>query len=238
MNGQMRLQKYLAHCGVSSRRKAEEHILDGRVIVNGKVITELGFQVDTMYDNVLFDGKKVKFQPKRYIMLNKPVGYICTVEDEQDRMTVLELINEKERLYPIGRLDYNSSGMLLLTTDGDLTNILLHPRYNVKKVYEAKIYGIPTEEEIRSFKNGLVIDGYKTSKADFRILRKQETKSIVEITLYEGRNRQVRKMCDKIGHQVITLRRVGIGKLRLGNLEVGDYRDLNLEEIKYLKSLM
>ncbi|KGG81387.1 pseudouridine synthase [Caloranaerobacter azorensis H53214] len=235
----MRLQKYLAMCGIASRRKSEALILQGRVKVNGKVIDELGYKIDPDTDIVLFDNKRViKKENYIYIALNKPEGYITTVKDQFNRPTVLDLVkNVNERIYPVGRLDYDTSGLIFLTNDGDLTYRLTHPKHEVEKVYIAKIKGIPTEEELNKFRNGLKIDDYITSKAKIEVLKKYNNYSIVKITIHEGKNRQVRKMCEKINHPVISLKRVAIGKINLGNLKKGNWRYLSKKEIEYLKSL-
>ncbi|SHH47960.1 23S rRNA pseudouridine2605 synthase [Caloranaerobacter azorensis DSM 13643] len=235
----MRLQKYLAMCGIASRRKSEALILQGRVKVNGKVIDELGYKIDPDTDIVLFDNKRViKKENYIYIALNKPEGYITTVKDQFNRPTVLDLVkNINERIYPVGRLDYDTSGLIFLTNDGDLTYRLTHPKHEVEKVYIAKIKGIPTEEELNKFRNGLKIDDYITSKAKIEVLKKYNNYSIVKITIHEGKNRQVRKMCEKINHPVISLKRVAIGKINLGNLKKGNWRYLSKKEIEYLKSL-
>lgn len=233
-----RLQKYLAECGIASRRKCEQLILSGRVKINGIVVKELGTKVKPEVDVVEFDGKVIKRNIEYiYIMLNKPTGYITSVKDQFSRPTVLDLVNLKERVYPVGRLDYNTSGLLILTNDGELAYKLTHPKHEIIKTYIAKIKGLPDETDIIKFKNGLKIDGYVTSKADIKIIDKKISTSIVEIKVHEGRNRQVRKMCDAIGHPVITLKRTKIGDLSLDGLEVGHWRYLNKKEIDYLKNL-
>lgn len=233
-----RLQKYLAECGITSRRKCEQHIISGHVKVNGNVIKELGVKIEPDVDIVEFDGKIVKRKTEFiYIMLNKPTGYITSVKDQFSRPTVLDLINISERIYPVGRLDYNTSGLLILTNDGELTNILTHPKHDVVKTYIAEIKGIPDEGKITRFKSGLKIDNYMTSNANIKIIDKKISTSIVEIKIHEGRNRQVRKMCDAIGHPVITLKRTKIGDLSLNGLDIGRWRFLNNKEIEYLKNL-
>lgn len=235
----MRLQKYLAMCGVASRRKSEKMILQGRVKVNGKVIDKLGYKINPDIDVILVDNKQViKKENYIYIALNKPEGYITTVKDQYNRPTVIDLVrNINERIYPIGRLDYDTSGLLLLTNDGDLTYKLTHPKHEINKVYIAKIKGIPTEKELNEFRNGLKIDNYITSKAKIKIIKKYNDSSIVEITIHEGKNRQIRKMCRKINHPVIKLKRIAIGKIKLGDLKKGSWRYLSKEEIEYLKKL-
>lgn len=231
----MRLQKFLAHSGVASRRAAEKMIQNGRVSINGNVTKEMGTVVDEN-DIVEVDGRIVKTENnKLYIMLNKPVGYVTTSNDQFSRPIVLDLISGiHERIYPVGRLDYDTSGLLLLTNDGDFTYSLTHPRHEVKKVYEACLKGIPTPEEIKSFENGLEIDDYITSPALLKIKRTMNDMSIAEITIHEGRNRQVRKMCDSIGHKVLSLKRIAIGPLTLGDLKEGQWHKLSEDEISLI----
>lgn len=234
MDNEERLQKYLATCGIASRRKAEELIKDGKVIVNGKVITEMGFKV-SKNDVVKVDGNRIKKESKLvYIVLNKPKGYITTVKDQFDRPTVLDLVNVDERVYPVGRLDYDTSGMIILTNDGDLTNLLTHPKHHVKKTYIANIKGTPSQESIEKFRNGLKIEDYTTSKADFEIVRTNESTTTVKIVISEGKNRQIRKMCDSIGHRVTKLKRIKIGSLELGLVKEGEWTYLTEEEVKLL----
>ncbi len=235
---EIRLQKYLADSGISSRRKAEEYILAGRVKVNGEVVNILGTKVDDEKDKVYFDNKLLKQEEKKiYLMLNKPEGYVTTVKDQFERKTVMDLIKDVSyRVVPIGRLDYDTSGLLLFTNDGDIVYKLTHPKHNIDKIYEAKIKGIPSKEEIKSFENGLYIENYKTSKAKLEIIKIEKDISTVRITIHEGKNRQVRKMCEKIGHSVIKLKRISIGNLKLGNLPVGEYRILNKKEENYIKT--
>jgi len=233
---EMRLQKYLARAGTASRRKAEELIRQGRVEVNGSCITDMGIKV-SREDRVLVDGKPVEPEENKiYIVLNKPRGYVTTVKDQFGRASVLDLVqNIKERIYPVGRLDYDTSGLLILTNDGDLTHRLTHPSHELNKVYTAEISGVPDSSDIDSFKKGIKIEDYITSPALIRMLEKKDKTSIVEIIIHEGRNRQVRKMCDAIGHPVIRLTRTAIGSLILGNLAEGKWRYLNDEEIRILK---
>ncbi|MCR4435557.1 MAG: pseudouridine synthase [Clostridiales bacterium] len=232
----MRLQKYLALSGIASRRKAEELITGGRVAVNGIIVRELGTRVSEG-DEVLLDGKQVKPEERKlYIALNKPAGYVTTVKDQFGRPAVLDLVHGiKERIYPVGRLDYDTSGLLILTNDGEFTYKLTHPRHEVKKTYTAEIAGIPNDEEICRFEEGLRIEeNFVTSPAVFKVKEKKEKSCVVEIVIHEGRNRQVRKMCEAIGHPVISLKRVAIGKLRLGALKEGEWRHLSKEEIEWL----
>lgn len=234
----IRLQKYLAEAQVASRRKAEEIILQGRVRVNGEIITELGTKVESDRDIVTVDGKKVQISKKMvYIMLNKPEGCVTTVKDQFERKSVLDYVSDvKERVYPVGRLDYDTSGLLLLTNDGDLTYKLTHPKHNIEKTYIAMVDREPSMEDLESFKKGLFIDGRKTAPAEIEIVKKSKLTTL-NIKIHEGRNRQVRKMCAAIGCNVVRLKRISEGNLELGKLEKGTYRYLTDEEIKYLKSL-
>lgn len=233
-----RLQKYLAECGIASRRKSEILIVNGHITVNGKVVNKLGFKINPDIDIVLYDGKIVNRVNKNiYIMLNKPKGYITTTHDQFNRPSVLDLIDTKMRIFPIGRLDYNTTGLLLLTNDGELTFKLTHPKQNIPKTYIAELFGVPDFTDLNRFKNGLIIDGRKTAKAEIEILKIEDNKSNVKIIIHEGRNRQIRKMCKEIKHPVINLRRVKIGELDLDGLGIGKYRYLNDSEIEYLKNL-
>lgn len=230
-----RLQKYMASCGIASRRKCEEIILAGRVKVNGNVITELGYKVSEG-DSVLLDGGIIYPETKKvYIALNKPIGYVSTVMDERGRKTLLDLVEVKERIYPIGRLDYDTSGLILLTNDGDIYNRIIHPREEKVKVYIAEIKGFPSELEIINFSKGLDIGDYITAPAKIKTIKTYENTTLVEIMIHEGKNRQIRKMCEKINHKVINLKRISIGKIFLGNLEEGKWRYLSQNEILYLK---
>ena len=206
---QIRLQKFLSEAGIASRRKAEILIMAGKVEVNGKIVTELGTKIDTEKDVVYYNHKKVEKKQKLiYIMLHKPEGYVTTVKDQFQRPTVLDLLKTvKERVYPVGRLDYDTSGLLLLTNDGALTYRLTHPKHNIEKTYEAKLFGTPSEADILQFRKGVLIDGKKTQPAKLEILEKGEKYCTVRIIIQEGRNRQVRKMCQAIKHPVAQLKR-------------------------------
>ena len=233
-----RLQKYMASCGVASRRKCEELILNGRVTVNGDIITELGTKVIPNKDIVKFDGKLIsKEENKVYIILNKPEGYITSLKDEKGRKTILDLVNIKERIFPIGRLDYDSSGLLLLTNDGEIYNKIIHPRVKLDKKYIAVVNGRFTEKEMETFKNGVDIGGYITATSNIREISFENNLSTVEITIHEGKNRQIRKMCSSFNHNVISLKRVAIGKIKLGYLKKGEFRNLTKEELDYINSL-
>ena len=228
----------MASCGVASRRKCEEYILEGKVQVNGVLVRELGTKVIPGKDIIEYNGKEIIPEEKKvYIMLNKPEGIITSVKDEKDRKTVIDIINIKERIYPIGRLDYDSSGLLLLTNDGDIYNKIIHPRVKMIKRYIAVVKGEFTNSEINKFKKGVDIGGYITAPASIKVIKFEENKSTVEIGIHEGKNRQIRKMCSALGHDVIALKRVAIGNIKLGYLKRGEYRELTKEELDYIKSL-
>ena len=232
----VRLQKYLADAQVASRRKSEEIILSGRVSVNGETVTQLGTKVEEG-DKVCVDGKEISPAEKKvYIMLHKPDGYVTTAKEQFGRPAVLDIVDCGYRVYPVGRLDYDTSGLLLLTNDGDLTYKLTHPKHNVEKTYIAQVEGTPTEDEMKRFREGLEIEDYVTAPAKIKVLKKAALTTL-KIVIHEDKNRQVRKMCDAIGHKVRRLKRVATGKLSLGDLEMGKYRYLTETEIEYLKSL-
>ncbi|PHS36569.1 MAG: pseudouridine synthase [Alkaliphilus sp.] len=231
----MRLQKYLAKCGVASRRKSEELIRLGEVTVNNIIIKEMGHIIEPSVDIITVNGEKIDLvEEKIYIVLHKPKGYITTVSDQFDRKKVIDLIDLDERIFPVGRLDYDTSGLLVLTNDGELTYTLTHPKHKVEKTYIAIIKGVPTEKELKLFVEGLHVEDYVTSPAKIRIIESFDNKSTVEIKISEGRNRQVRKMCHAINHPVIELKRIATGKLILGNLIEGNWRYLSQGEIKQL----
>lgn len=234
-----RLQKYLAHCGVASRRKAEELIKEGKVKVNGKTVTEMGVVVDRR-DRVEVGGKRVSLEKEKvYIMLHKPRGYVTTASDPEGRRTVLSLIKGvNERVYPVGRLDYDTSGLLLLTNDGELANRMMHPRYETFKVYIATVEGFPSENALDKLTGGIYIDGYKTAPAIIKVLEKYKDRTKLEITIHEGRNRQIRKMCEAVGHPVIRLKRIAYASLELGGLKPGEWRYLTESERKQLTEKM
>lgn len=236
---EVRLQKFLADCGVASRRKCEDIILLGRVTVNDEVVDTMGSKVNVDVDVVKVNGKIVKPEEEMvYILLHKPEGYVTTAQDQFERPTVLDLVDDVDaRIYPVGRLDFDTSGLLILTNDGDLTYKLTHPKHNVEKTYIAKVVGMPTESELDSFRKGLFIDGYKTSKAKIDIVKKEGGHSSLKITIKEGKNRQVRKMCQEIGHEVLELKRIATGQLFLGELKRGEYRHLTQDEVMYLQGL-
>jgi len=235
-----RLQKILSQAGIASRRASERLMLDGRVTVNGTTVRELGTKADPSRDDIRVDGRRLKMPERhRYILLNKPRGYVTTRSDPQKRPTVIDLLaGVREFVYPVGRLDYDSEGLLLLTNDGDLAARLTHPSHGVARVYEAAVLGVPDAHDLRRLARGLVIDGRRTAPAEIRLLpaaRPTETTTL-QITLREGRNRQVRKMCEAIGHPVDHLKRIAIGPLRDGRLRVGRWRDLTEDEVRKLRA--
>jgi 23S rRNA pseudouridine2605 synthase len=232
----MRLQKYISICGTASRRKAEEMIRLGRVCVNNELVSEMGVLVDPSCDIVLVDGEKISPEKSKvYIMLNKPVGYVSTSDDQFGRSKVTDLVKILNiRLYPVGRLDYDTSGLLLLTNDGDFSYLITHPKHKIEKIYLAKASGNISIQEITEFESGLTIDGYKTHNAKMSIIDKGDGFTIAEVTIHEGKNRQVRKMFDAINHPIIHLKRIAINGLRLGDLKDGDFRHLEIEEIRSL----
>lgn len=234
----MRLQKYLAQCGVASRRAAEKMISDGLVAVNGKTITEMGFQIDENQDQVSVNGHTVTPETeKHYIAYYKPVGEVTTVSDPEGRDTVMDHFRDYPvRLFPVGRLDYDSEGLLLLTNDGDMMNHLLHPSFEIPKGYLTRVSNSVTEEEMRQLRHGVMIEGKLTSPASVRLIRRDAFSSDLLITIHEGRNRQVRKMIDAIGHQVVSLKRVRFGPVLLGDLPCGMWRKLTEKEITALRS--
>lgn len=233
-----RLQKYLAQAGVASRRASEKLIADGRVSVNGKVVREMGTKVVLGKDQVSVDGKPVSVEEKNvYVLLNKPAGYVTTVKDPQNRLTVMDLIKDVPyRVYPVGRLDFETEGLLLLTNDGELAYRMTHPKFEMKKTYIAWVEGNVMEESLEILRSGVLLEDGKTAPAEVRLLRSEKKKSQVEITIHEGKNRQVRRMCQAVNHPVLTLRRVSAGNLRLKGIKSGEYRYLSAEEEKQLKN--
>lgn len=237
-----RLQKYLANCGVASRRKCEDLIKEGKVKVNGKVVTELGTKV-TEKDKVEYNGKIIKENNKKvYILLNKPIGYVTTVKDQFDRPTVMDLVKkEKTRLVPVGRLDMYTSGALILTNDGEFINKITHPKNEIEKTYNVTLAGIITEEEAGKLKNGVEIEEngekVKTGKAKVKILKTDEEKNLsrVQITIHEGKNREVRKMCEAIDKKVLALHRAKIGNLDVKDLKLGTYKYLTQKDLKKIE---
>lgn len=234
---EIRLQKYMAEAGIASRRKCEEYILDGRVKVNGILVTELGTKVILGKDTVEFDDKKIKIEENLvYILLNKPIGYVTTVKEQFDRDTVMELVKTNKRLVPVGRLDMYTSGALILTNDGDFVYKVTHPKHEIEKTYTVTFKGQVTDEEVISLRNGVDIEGYVTKPAKVKILRIDEERNIsrLEIVIHEGKNRQVRRMCEAIGKSVIALHRSKIGNISVKEVELGKWRYLDKREIETL----
>ncbi len=233
----IRLNKYLAMCGVASRRKADELIQQGRVEVNGKVVTQLGLKINPQKDKVTVDGKLVKPEEKLvYIVINKPKDCITTVRDEKGRRTVLDLVKVKQRIFPVGRLDRNTTGVLLLTNDGELAYRLMHPKYKVEKAYKVEIDKPIKPEDIEKLKSGIMLDGRKTEACDVYILPNSDRKEI-GITIHEGRYRQIRRMFERLGYKVRKLHRVSFGGITVSGMKRGEWRYLTESEIKRLKKI-
>ena len=234
----VRINKYIASCGVTSRRKADELIIAGKVAVNGAIMREPGYDVQSD-DEVICDGRKISLEVgKTYILLNKPVGYVTTTSDDKDRPTVLDLVQDEDRrIFPVGRLDYNTSGLLILTNDGDVANKLMHPSKELDKTYRAVISGILTRGKIARLEKGVDIGGFRTSPAKVEVLKHNRNSTVLDITIHEGKNHQVRRMFKAIDTPVQTLERIKIGNLVIGRLAVGGYRKLGPAEVEYLKSI-
>ena len=237
INMEERLQKYLAECGIASRRKCEELILEGKVEVNGKTITELGVKVNPEKDKITFEGKNVKQEERKvYILLNKPIGYVTTSDEQFGRDKVLDLVKVRERVVPVGRLDMYTSGALILTNDGDFVYKVTHPKHEITKTYTVTVKGIIKNEEVEQLRKGVKIDDYTTRPAKVKILKTDEEKDIsrLEITIHEGKNRQVRRMCESVGRRVIALHRSKIGNIGVKDIELGKWRYLKDFEVKTL----
>jgi 23S rRNA pseudouridine2605 synthase len=240
-HGAQRLQKILSTAGVASRRLSEELIAQGRVSLNGHVVSELGTKADPSRDEIKVDGRRIRVEQRRvYILMNKPRGYVTTRSDPQGRPTVMDLVQRvKEYVYPVGRLDYDSEGLLLLTNDGELAARLTHPRHEVERVYEARVRGVPDSHELERLTKGVVIAGRRTSHARVRVTAVRETpggpQGIIEIAIHEGRQRQVRNMFDAIGHPVVRLKRVAIGPISDDEMPPGHYRELTPKELGALR---
>ena len=238
-----RLQKILSTAGIASRRAAETLILDGRVTVNGKAVTELGSKADPEVDEIRVDGRRVKTATaRRYILMYKPRGYITSRADPQQRPTVIDLLTTggvREYVYPVGRLDYDSEGLLLLTSDGDLAERLMHPSHGVEREYHVRVRGVPGRDALRRLETGVVLDGRKTAPAGVEVVKTIDVASgedaLLSIVIHEGRNRQVRRMCEAVGHQVVKLRRVRIGPIHDEHIRPGEFRDLSDQEVAALK---
>jgi 23S rRNA pseudouridine2605 synthase len=234
---QERLQKIIAAAGIASRRKAEELMLAGEVRVNGQVVTELGTKADPDKDHIKVRGKlinpKLQKQEKIYLLLNKPAGFLTSRSDPNNRPLVIDLLGPyRNKVHPVGRLDFNTEGLLLLTNDGDFTHLISHAAAEVPKVYQVKVKGKPGDHQIKLLERGVVIDGVRTAPAKIRLIEERATNAWYEVTLYEGRNQQIRKMFDSVGHSVIKLRRVAIGFLRNERLKPGEFRLLGEDEVK------
>jgi pseudouridine synthase len=240
---QTRLQKILSHAGIASRRAAEDYITQGRVSVNGRTITELGSKADPDTDDVRVDGRRIKSAQRRlYILMYKPRGYITSRSDPQRRPTVIDLLNKggvREYVYPVGRLDYDSEGLLLLTSDGELAAQLTHPSHGVAREYQVRVLGVPDDHEMDRLARGIVIDGRRTAPADISLLKVIEAgnaqHAVLSMVIHEGRNRQVRNMCEAVGHPVDRLRRVRIGPIADEHIRPGEFRELTPKEVAALK---
>jgi len=234
-DNKIRLQKFLSEAGVASRRKAEEMIRNGMVKVNGAV-AQIGDSVDPKKDTVVVKGKKVRKENNlRYILLNKPRGYVTTTDDDLGRKCVLELVRDvKERIYPVGRLDRVSEGALIMTNDGAFANAMMHPSRHVPKTYRVTVRPAITDEQVDILSTGVDLDGRMTAPADIRIISKEEDRAVLEIVLYEGRNRQIRRMCEAVSLEVARLRRIAVGSVKLGMLQTGEWRDLTPAEVESL----
>lgn len=233
----MRINKYIASAGVTSRRKADELIEEGKVRVNGAVLMNPGYHVEDG-DVVEVNGIEIRPATKLvYYLLNKPTGYVTSTADEEGRAVVTELVPDTVRVFPVGRLDYNTSGLLILTNDGELSNKLMHPRHEFNKTYLARVNGIVSRAEASKLEKGVDIGGFVTSPAEVKLIRHDKNSTIVEITIHEGKNRQVRRMFKAINHPVEELCRTGLGKLTIGKLAVGQCRKLSPAEVEYLKKM-
>ena len=232
---EIRLQKYLSEAGIASRRKSEELILQGKIKVNGQVVTELGTKVNPEKDEVKYKDKLVKIENKKiYILLNKPIGYVTTAKDQFNRDSVLDLVKVKERIVPVGRLDMYTSGALILTNDGEFVYKVTHPKHEINKTYTVTLKGIVDKNAIENLKDGVDIGGYVTKPAKVKILKLDKEKNItrLEIIIHEGKNRQVRKMCEAVGHKVLALHRSAIAGVGVKDIELGKWRYLTKEEIR------
>ena len=232
---EIRLQKYIADCGITSRRKAEELIKQGKIKVNGQIVYELGTKINPQKDIVLYQDKKIKEKQKNvYILLNKPIGYVTTVKDQFERPSVLDLVKVKQRVVPVGRLDMYTSGALILTNDGDFVYQVTHPKHEIDKTYTVTIKGIVTEQDVELLKNGVKIEDYTTKPAKVKILKTdlEKNTSRLEITIHEGKNRQIRKMCEAVGYPVLALHRSKISGVDVKDLPLGKWRFLSKQEVE------
>lgn len=233
----MRLAKYLAQVGLASRRHAEQMIKNGDIKVNGQLVTEMGTQVEPETDIIEYQGKRIGGVPMMiYVLLYKPAGFLCSVNDPQGRPTVLNLLKDiKERIYPVGRLDFDTSGLLLLSNDGEFTNLMIHPRYKITKTYEARVNGRVGPLEMDRMRKGLLLEDGMTAPAQVKLLTQDENSSLLEISIHEGRKRQIKRMCAAINHPVLNLKRTRLAFLSLQDLEEGEYRLLSSQEVEALK---
>lgn len=232
---EIRLQKYIADCGITSRRKAEELIKQGKIKVNGQIVYELGTKINPQKDMVLYQDKKIQEKQKNvYILLNKPIGYVTTVKDQFKRPSVLDLVKVKQRVVPVGRLDMYTSGALILTNDGDFVYQVTHPKHEIDKTYTVTIKGIVTEQDVELLKNGVKIEDYTTKPAKVKILKTdlEKNSSRLEITIHEGKNRQIRKMCEAVGYPVLALHRSKISGIGVKDLPLGKWRFLSKQEVE------
>jgi pseudouridine synthase len=235
-----RIQKILAKAGIASRREAERMVVEGRVTVNGKVVDTVGSKADALVDHIKVDGRRLTgFEPKVTLLLNKPRGYLSTVKDPKGRPTLMDLLGRvKWRIYPVGRLDFDAEGLLLLTNDGDLAHILSHPRFSIPRTYWVKVGGVPDERKLIRLKRGVVLEDGEARVVSFGVLRQREKNSWIRVVVTEGRNRLVKRMFSAIRHPVLKLKRVEFGPIKLGDLPIGQFRYLNSEEMKSLKKLI
>ena len=234
-----RIQKILAKAGIASRREAEKILIEGRVTVNGKIVDQLGFKADPSKDYIKVDGKRLaRFEPKVTLLLNKPRGYLSTVKDPKGRPTVIDLLkNIKWRVYPVGRLDFDAEGLLLLSNDGDFTYFLSHPKFSIPRTYLVKIRGIPEEERLARLKRGVMLEDGDAKAVSVQVFRQREKNSWIQVVVTEGRNRLVKRMFSAINCPVLKLKRVGFGPIQLGDLRIGQYRYLTAEEMMKLRRI-
>lgn len=235
----MRLQRFLAQCGLGSRRECEELITTARVAIDGELVSELGTKVDPARQSVTLDGEPLKLERKKYFLLNKPPGYLCTAHDPQGRRTVFDLFpDEGPRLFTVGRLDENTSGLLIVTNDGDLAQKLAHPRYRIYRLYKAQVAGHPTREVLEQLKQGFFFTEGKFRVHDIKPVKKQGQSTWLEVTMTEGQNREVRRLFARVGHKVMKLGRIGFGPLRIGRVPLGQYRELRRDELAKLHEVI
>ncbi len=231
----MRLNKFLSNAGVASRRKCDELILEKKIQVNGKVVSELGTTINEKKDKITFEGREIKLPTSFvYIKLNKPKGYACTASDEKGRKTIYELVKCDERLFSVGRLDYDTEGLIILTNDGDFANKIMHPKFEIEKEYQVTIEGEIKESELAVMRKGVVVDGEKMPPARVKFLDAKNGATRLSVVIHEGQNRQVRRMFEAIGKTIKLLKRVRIGEVKLGGLSRGDYKDLSIDELNSL----